>query len=88
MISCILAFYIAAFALPGRAATASSLPTVQNGDPDALYAKREDLASAREAERLWQERLTARPQLQTTKMRQLVGGQDLELQRSALHPFR
>jgi tetratricopeptide (TPR) repeat protein len=66
MISCILAFYIAAFAAPGRAATAASLPaprlTAQNRDPDALYAKRDDLASAREAGRLWQERLTAHPQ--------------------------
>jgi tetratricopeptide (TPR) repeat protein len=66
MISCILAFYIAAFAAPGGAATAASLPaprlTAQNRDPDALYAKRDDLASAREAGRLWQERLTAHPQ--------------------------
>jgi tetratricopeptide (TPR) repeat protein len=66
MISCILAFYIAALAAPGRAATAASLPaprlTAQNRDPDALYAKRDDLASAREAGRLWQERLTAHPQ--------------------------
>jgi tetratricopeptide (TPR) repeat protein len=66
MISCILAFYIAAFAGPGRASTVASLAvppaTVQNGDPDALYAKRDDLASAREAERLWQARLTAHPQ--------------------------
>jgi tetratricopeptide (TPR) repeat protein len=66
MISCILAFYIAAFAVPGHAGTAASLPaprvTAQNADPDALYAKRDDLASAREAERLWQERLTAHPQ--------------------------
>jgi tetratricopeptide (TPR) repeat protein len=66
MISCILAFYIAAFAVPGHAGTAASLPaprvTAQNGDPDALYAKRDDLASAREAERLWQARLTAHPQ--------------------------
>jgi tetratricopeptide (TPR) repeat protein len=66
MISCILAFYIAGFAAPGRVGTAASLPApwvaAQNGDPDALYAKRDDLASAREAGRLWQERLTAHPQ--------------------------
>ncbi len=65
MISCIFAFYIAAFALPAGAGTAVTLPaasaTLQGADPDALYAKREDLASAREAERLWQERLTAHP---------------------------
>lgn len=66
MMSCILAFYIAAFAVPGHGGTAASLPVpramAQNGDPDALYAKRDDLASAREAERLWQARLTAHPQ--------------------------
>jgi hypothetical protein len=66
MISCILAFYIAVFALPGRAAARVPVPglgaTPQAADPDALYAKREDLASAREAERVWQERLTAHPQ--------------------------
>ena len=67
MISCIFAFYIAAFASPGRAAVALTAPgwfqaSPPAGDPDALYAKREDLASAREAVRLWQERLTAQPQ--------------------------
>jgi tetratricopeptide (TPR) repeat protein len=66
MISCILAFYIAAFAAPGHAGTAAALPAepvaAQNADPDALYAKRDDVASAREAGRLWQERLTAHPQ--------------------------
>ena len=66
MMSCILAFYIAAFAPPGRAAVSVPVPAFQAptrpADPDALYAKREDLASAREAVRLWQERLTAQPQ--------------------------
>jgi tetratricopeptide (TPR) repeat protein len=66
MISCILAFYIAAFALPGGTAATVQVPAsgaaARAGDPDALYAKREDLASAREAERIWQERLTAHPQ--------------------------
>jgi tetratricopeptide (TPR) repeat protein len=66
MISCILAFYIAAFAAPGRVAVRGPVPAVQapaqSGDPDARYAKREDLASAREAVRLWQERFTAQPQ--------------------------
>lgn len=66
MISCILAFYIAAFVSSGgavaRVVSAASPATPQAGDPDALYAKREDLASAREAVRLWQERLAAHPQ--------------------------
>jgi tetratricopeptide (TPR) repeat protein len=65
MISCIFAFYIAAFAGPVGAGTAVALPATsaarQGGDPDALYARRDDLASAREAERLWQARLTAHP---------------------------
>jgi hypothetical protein len=65
MISCIFAFYIAAFVGPVGAGTAVTLSATsaapQGGDPDALYARREDLASAREAERLWQARLTAHP---------------------------
>src|SRR5215218_950423 len=67
MISCILAFYIAASAPPAlagaglaRSFTAQAAP--QHDDPDALYARREDLESARRAERIWQSRLTANPQ--------------------------
>ena len=52
MISCILAFYIAALA-PAAARAAA-----QDDDPDALYAKREDLASARRAVTVWQSRLS------------------------------
>jgi hypothetical protein len=58
MISCILAFYIAVFAQGGGSAAAA---VAQSADPDALYGRREDLASAREAARLWQARLTADP---------------------------
>jgi tetratricopeptide (TPR) repeat protein len=64
MISCILAFYIAAFPVPGHDAAPTApgaVAVAPQADPDALYAKRDDLASAREAERLWQERLTAHP---------------------------
>ncbi|MGH9373947.1 MAG: TRAP transporter TatT component family protein [Vicinamibacterales bacterium] len=52
MISCILAFYIA---------LAGGLVAVQTPqpDPDALYARREDPASARQAEAIWAERLAA-----------------------------
>jgi TRAP transporter T-component len=56
MISCILAFYIAAsggLAPPARPA--------QPADPDALYARRDDLASARRAEAIWAERLRTSP---------------------------
>jgi tetratricopeptide (TPR) repeat protein len=63
MMSCILALYLAlppepAAAVPERAALAQT----QTGDPDALYARRDDLASAREAARIWQQRLAADPQ--------------------------
>jgi tetratricopeptide (TPR) repeat protein len=66
MISCILAFYIAASATPAGPAAQAAVGTVQSGStapagPDALYARREDLASARAAEALWQERLRAQP---------------------------
>jgi hypothetical protein len=36
--------------------------TAQTDDPDALYAKRDDLASARRSVEIWQARLTAQPQ--------------------------
>jgi tetratricopeptide (TPR) repeat protein len=49
MISCILAFYLAAFAHPAGWA--------QAGDADALYARRDDLASARQAAGIWAKRL-------------------------------
>ena len=58
MTSCILAFYILAAAASGPAVAAARL---QAADPDSLYAKREDLGAAREAERIWRERLTATP---------------------------
>jgi tetratricopeptide (TPR) repeat protein len=57
MISCIFVFYIAAFA-------ASPLPAAggaQPADPDALYARRADLASARRAEAVWADRLQRNP---------------------------
>ena len=55
--SCILVFYLACFCgvevLP-----ASSQPAA---DPDALYAQRETLSSARSAESIWQARLRQNP---------------------------
>jgi hypothetical protein len=67
MISCILAFYIATSAAPsaldaGPATRARGTMVAQDGDADALYARRDDLASAVGAERIWQARLTAHPQ--------------------------
>ena len=51
--SCILAFYLALSSLTGLGAQAS--------DPDALYAKREALSSARAAADIWSDRLTKNP---------------------------
>ena len=48
MISCIFAFYLAVFGIPGRGQPAAA---------DALYAKRDDLASARNAADIWAGRL-------------------------------
>ena len=50
MISCILVFYLAVFGA-----------FAQIADPDALYARREDVASARRAAAIWAERLRANP---------------------------
>ncbi len=55
MMSCILAFYIA---LSGSFAAFQTPPAA---DPDALYARREDLASARHAEAIWAARLKTSP---------------------------
>lgn len=51
MISCIFLFYLAAFAQPAQAP-----------DPDALYAAREDVASARRAADIWSQRLQRNPE--------------------------
>ena len=67
MISCILAFYLAASAAPGPLAAAVLQPATptraagQNADPDALYAGRDDLAKAREAAAVWRARLKQNP---------------------------
>jgi tetratricopeptide (TPR) repeat protein len=51
MMSCILALYLAVSAVPAAAQ--------QTSDPDALYARRDDLASARQAAAIWSARLEA-----------------------------
>jgi hypothetical protein len=67
MISCILAFYIAVPA-PAAALGLAAGPRsdrhapAPDANPDALYARREDLASARQAVAIWQSRLAAHPQ--------------------------
>ena len=54
MISCILVFYLLAFSAP---------PLAQNdtANPDALYARRDDVAFAQQAAALWQARLQKNP---------------------------
>jgi hypothetical protein len=63
MISCILAFYIAALAPTAAHDVAQGTPpaagaAVQDEHPDLLYADRENLASARRAAAIWQDRLS------------------------------
>jgi hypothetical protein len=63
MISCIVAFYIAAFAPAGALGLAQGIPAetppaARNDNPDVLYAARENLASARRAVAIWQDRLS------------------------------
>jgi hypothetical protein len=56
MISCISLLYIALLGAPAVPAYAQSTPAAAD-DPDALYAKRDDLSSARRAEAIWAQRL-------------------------------
>ena len=58
MISCILAFYIAICGSPAVPADSRARALrLQAADPDTLYARREDMASARQAEAIWAQRL-------------------------------
>ena len=71
MMSCIFVLYILLFTPSVRGTVplsskgglspsfteSAGAPSLQAADPDALYARRDDLASAREAERLWADRL-------------------------------
>jgi hypothetical protein len=57
MISCIVAFYLALQSATG----AAPAPVVQSENPDTLYARREDLASARRAADIWAARVAAAP---------------------------
>jgi TRAP transporter TatT component family protein len=51
--SCILVFYLAVSGVGAQSIIA--------GDPDALYAKREDIGSAQQASKIWQSRLQQTP---------------------------
>ena len=62
MMSCILVFYLAVSASPGgMAASAARTLRLQAGDPDTLYAQREDTGKAKEAAAIWAARLTGNP---------------------------
>jgi tetratricopeptide (TPR) repeat protein len=62
MISCILILYMAACSVRLQPDSARLQPdTGQSSDPDQLYAHRDDLASARTAEKIWADRLARDP---------------------------
>ncbi|HET7217628.1 MAG TPA: TRAP transporter TatT component family protein [Vicinamibacterales bacterium] len=63
MMSCILVFYLAVSAASaGDASIASAVvAAAQAGDPDALYAQRDDVAKANAAAAIWVERLQRNP---------------------------
>ena len=86
MSSCILAFYILVSAAiwPAPAPARQASP-----DPDALYAGRADLGSARRAEAIWAERLAANPgdfesAWKLARARYWLGGHAPEAERKTL----
>ncbi len=60
MMSCILVLYLA-ICSAGLQATAGGQASPAGANPDALYARRDDLASAREAAAIWEGRLKQNP---------------------------
>src|SRR5512145_1135743 len=101
MTSCILVFYIAIsghlwwsgrvepdFIAASRAGSSQASAAV-TADPDALYAKRQDLASARQAEAIWADRLSKVPgdfesAWKLARARYWLGGHAPEQERKAL----
>ena len=93
--SCILVFYLAVSAVslhrPSADAdrvSASSTIAQDSADPDALYAKRDDIASAQQAARVWQSRLKHNPNdfesaWKLAKATYWIGTQGPEAQRRA-----
>ena len=66
MMSCILVFYLLAFSSPAtpaiaQAAASTTAPQNDGADPDALYAKRDNVTSAEQAAAIWQSRLQKNP---------------------------
>jgi tetratricopeptide (TPR) repeat protein len=88
MISCIFILYIGVSAgLPLTNPAASRLHA--EDDPDALYAQRDNLASARAAEHIWADRLTRDPKdfesaWKLSRARYWLGGHASEQERKSL----
>jgi hypothetical protein len=88
MISCILVFYLAVSAVPDSARP-NAARGPQASDPDALYAARTDLAKAREAARIWSDRLQKNPKdfesaWKLARTRYWLGGHAPEAERKTL----
>ena len=82
MMSCILLFYLAAHA-------SLAIAPQPAGDPDALYARRAELASARQAADIWQARVQQNPKdfesaWKLARARYWLGGHAPEGERRAL----
>jgi tetratricopeptide (TPR) repeat protein len=78
--------------VPAGAVTLTPAPAVQDpggADPDALYARREELDSARKAEAIWEARLRANPKdfesaWKLARVRYWLGGHAPEAERKTL----
>jgi tetratricopeptide (TPR) repeat protein len=99
MSSCICIFYIALLSGPDAPtlpfstaplhARVATVRSVQPPDPDALYAHRDDLSSARQAAAIWEERLQQNPRdfeaaWKLARARYWLGGHAPENERKAL----
>jgi tetratricopeptide (TPR) repeat protein len=92
MMSCILLLYFAVFgADPGASGSVrlqADLAVRLKADPDVLYAKREDIATAREAAAIWQARLQQSPRdyesaWKLARARYWLGGHAAEAERKS-----
>jgi hypothetical protein len=91
MISCILPFYIALSGTPAVLTAPAVAPlraVEQAADADALYAHRDDLASAKRAEAIWAERLAKNPRdfeaaWKLARARYWLGGHAVDADRKA-----
>ncbi len=86
--SCILVLYFVVAAASGIGTATARHAGPQAGDPDALYAKRENLASAREAAAIWQARIQQNPKdyeaaWKLSRARYWLGGHAPEVERKS-----